>query len=109
LVTPAPPPYPADAPNQQPNNTLGLLALIFGIVSIPVGICCSLFTLPFGIAGVVLGYLGKQKAAQGLATNGGQANAGLITGAIGTVLGIALFIISLVFDFASLVDVPGTN
>jgi hypothetical protein len=107
LVTPAPPPPPGGAP-QQPSNTLGLLALIFGIASIPIAICCALLTLPFGIAGVVLGVMGKQKAAQGLATNGSQANIGLITGVIGLAIGILWFIAGLIFDFGSLVNVPGS-
>jgi len=44
----------------------------------------------------VLGYLGKQKAAQGLANNGGQANAGFITGIVGAAISL-LWIIS--FNF----------
>jgi len=82
--------------------------MIFGIASIPIAICCALLTLPFGIAGVVLGVMGKQKAAQGLATNGNQANIGLITGAVGLVIGILWFIAGLIFDFGTLVRTPGT-
>lgn len=97
---------PMGAPQQQPSNTMGLLALIFGIISIPLGFCCNLLTIPFAIAGIVLGYLGKQKAAQGQATNGAQANWGLITGIIGLVLGIIMFIIAQTVDWGQFIDLP---
>jgi hypothetical protein len=76
-----------------PNNTLGLLAMIFGIVSIPLGVCCGVFG-GAGIAGIVLGILGLRKANQGLATNRGMSIAGIVCGAVGLAAGIIITIIS---------------
>jgi hypothetical protein len=70
--------------------------MILGILSIPLA-CCGWGGIAFGIAGAVLGYLGRKKAAEGLATNRGQAQAGLICGAIGVVLGIVVLILSFSF------------
>jgi hypothetical protein len=87
------------APTTQ-NNTLGLIALIVGILSIvPLGVCCPLLGVPAGIAAVVLGIQGQKKADQGLATNRGQAKAGFITGIVGVVLSVLNFIASLALDF----------
>jgi hypothetical protein len=86
------------APTAQ-NNTFGLIALILGIVSLPLALCCGLFSLPFGIAAIVLGVLGQKKADQGQASNRGQARAGLITGAVAVVLAVLSFIATLVWDF----------
>ncbi len=93
-----PPPYgppPGYGPpgGAAPNNTLGLVGMILGIVSIPL-VCCPYLGIPVGIAGAVLGHLGKGKAAQGLANNRGQAQAGFICGIIGAVLGVVLLILS---------------
>ena len=76
-----------------PQNTQGLVGMILGIVSIPLA-CCGWGGLVLGVAGAVLGFLGKKKAAQGLANNAGQAQAGFICGIIGAVLGIAIIILS---------------
>ncbi|MER7168564.1 hypothetical protein ABT336_21165 [Micromonospora sp. NPDC000207] len=73
------------------NNTLGLVAMILGIASIPLA-CCYL-GIPLGIAGAVTGFLGRQKAAQGEANNGSQALTGLICGGIGILLGILQLIL----------------
>ncbi|GIJ26127.1 hypothetical protein Vqi01_12890 [Micromonospora qiuiae] len=70
-------------------NTLGLVAMILGIASIPLN-CCYL-GVPLGLAAVITGWLGKQKADQGLASNSGQALAGLICGAIGILLTLGYF------------------
>ncbi|PWU57280.1 hypothetical protein DLE60_24805 [Micromonospora globispora] len=96
----AAPTYPnAGYPQPQgQQNTLGLVSMILGIASIPL-ICCLYLGIPVGIAAVVTGYLGRQKAAQGLATNDGQAKAGLICGAIGAGLGIVLIILAVVGNF----------
>jgi uncharacterized membrane protein len=71
--------------------------MILGIISIPLA-CCGWGGLLFGIAGAILGYLGRKKADQGLATNRGQAQAGLICGIIGAVLGVALIVLGFVFS-----------
>jgi hypothetical protein len=85
------------------NNTLGLVSMILGIVAIPT-ICCFYLGVPLGIAAIVLGYLGKQKAEQGLASNRGQAMAGLICGAVAVGLAILLIILSVL---VSNLDLPG--
>ncbi|MEV1332902.1 DUF4190 domain-containing protein [Micromonospora costi] len=77
------------------NNTLGLVSMILGIASIPL-VCCLYLGIPVGIAGVITGYLARQKAAQGQASNAGQAKAGLICGAIGAVLGILVLILGII-------------
>ena len=91
------PTYPtAGYPQPQgQQNTLGLVSMILGIASIPLA-CCLFLGIPVGIAGVVTGYLGRQKAAQGLANNDGQAKAGLICGAVGAGLGILVIILNVV-------------
>ncbi|MDO3702469.1 hypothetical protein Q3W71_12365 [Micromonospora sp. C28SCA-DRY-2] len=97
----AAPTYPsAGYPQSQgQQNTLGLVSLILGIASIPL-VCCFYLGIPVGIAAVVTGYLGKQKATQGLASNAGQAKAGLICGAVGAGLGILLIILGVVANVA---------
>ncbi|MGR6322052.1 DUF4190 domain-containing protein [Micromonospora soli] len=94
----AAPTYPAagyPSGQGQNNNTLGLVSMILGIASIPLA-CCLYLGIPVGIAGVITGYLGRQKAAQGLASNDGQAKAGLICGAVGAGLGILVLILGIV-------------
>ncbi|MDT0402266.1 DUF4190 domain-containing protein [Streptomyces edwardsiae] len=77
----------------QRENGMGIAAMVLGILA------CCLFCL-YGIVSVVLGVLaivfgvkGRQKAERGLADNHGQAQAGLIMGIIGLVLGIAVIIL----------------
>ncbi|NLU76976.1 hypothetical protein HCA58_00920 [Micromonospora sp. HNM0581] len=71
---------------QGQQNTLGLIAMILGIASIPLS-CCHL-GIPLGVAALVTGWLGRQKADQGLAGNSGQAITGLVCGAVGLLLGL---------------------
>jgi hypothetical protein len=70
-----------------PDNGTGLWSMIIGIVSLLIG---GLF---FGIPAIILGVIGRKKAAAGLATNGGQALAGLITGSIATAMSVIGIII----------------
>ncbi len=77
------PAMPGGSPTQ--NNTLGLLAMIFGIVSIPLAFCCGILGIGLAGAGIVLGILGLRKANQGLATNRGMALTGIICGSVGVV------------------------
>ncbi|QDY10558.1 hypothetical protein FJK98_28250 [Micromonospora sp. HM134] len=87
--------YPAPQGQQ---NTLGLVSLILGIASLPL-LCCLFLGLPLGIGAVITGWLGMQKANQGLASNGGQAKAGLICGAVAVGLGILLLLLNLIGSF----------
>jgi hypothetical protein len=77
------------------NNSLGTLALVFGIAGLPLGLCCVLFGAPFSITALVLGALGKSKADRGEAANPGQAVAGLILGAIGVGLTVIRLLLGL--------------
>jgi hypothetical protein len=86
---PGAPQYPGagyGAPPQQ-NNTMGLVSMILGIISIP-GICCAILGIVLGAAALVLGILGMKKAKAGEASNRGQALAGVICGSIGLGLSI---------------------
>ncbi|MFD3932180.1 DUF4190 domain-containing protein [Streptomyces sp. NPDC058614] len=81
-----------------PSNGMGIAALILGIASAAL-FCMWPLTIVMGILGVVFGVIGRRKAGRGQATNGGQALAGIICGAVGIVLAIALVVF-----FAFVVD-----
>jgi hypothetical protein len=78
--------YPAPTGTGPANGTattalvLGILSLVFAVLFFPLGII-------LGIVAIVLGAMGRGRARQGLATNGGAATAGLVTGVIGLLLG----------------------
>jgi Domain of unknown function (DUF4190) len=82
------------------SNVLGLLSMIFGILSIPVG-CCGFFGLILSVPAIVLGILGMQKARQGQATNKGMAVAGLCCGIAALILGLALGILGVAANIGS--------
>jgi hypothetical protein len=77
--------------------------MILGIASIPL-VCCFYLGIPLGIAAAITGWMGKQKAEQGLANNRGQAMAGLICGAVAVGLGIVFIILAVVLN---VVNLPG--
>lgn len=76
-------------PQGQPQNGLGLASMVLGIVAlvlfftIVIGAVC-------GVLAIVFGIIGRSRARQGLATNQGQATAGLVTGIIAIVALVAL-------------------
>jgi hypothetical protein len=110
---PPPPGYgaPGYGPPAAPSNGQGIAGLVLGIISIPLA-CCGYGGIVLGILGIVFGYLGRKKADQGLATNRGQATAGLITGAVGLVLGILILILSFAFrsfDWQHYIDTHSTT
>jgi hypothetical protein len=70
--------------------------MIVGIVSIPL-VCCALLGLVAGIAGVVMGILGRKQTAERGEKGAGMALAGIITGGVGVLLSIA----SMIFGVAN--------
>ena len=96
-VPPMPPPMVMRS-NQ--NNTLGLLSMIFGIVSLPM-LCCFYTGAAVGIAAVVLGILGLGKANRGEADNKGMSIAGIVCGSIAAVLGVLWLVLVVVANVAA--------
>lgn len=83
---------PAQA--SMPDNALGTAALVLGIVG-TVFSPTILFGVILGVLAIVLGAIGRNKAKTGLATNGGQALAGLVLGGVAllaTALMLGLYI-----------------
>ncbi|MFF9488719.1 DUF4190 domain-containing protein [Streptomyces sp. NPDC014676] len=77
----------------QRQNGMGVAAMVLGILA-----CClfcfyGVVSVVLGVLAIVFGIKGRKKAEQGLADNHGQAQAGLITGIIGLVLGIAVIVL----------------
>ena len=71
-----------------PQNGMGTAAMVLGILSCCLFCIYGVVSLGLGITAIVLGVKAKKRADRGEATNRGQAQAGFITGIIGTVLGI---------------------
>lgn len=92
--TPFQPP-PAGA---EQNNTLSIVSLVLGILSIP---CCGFVV--FGIGAAVTGFLAKKKVDENPALYGGRgmALAGMIIGIITTVIGLILTILQIFFGVLS--------
>lgn len=74
----------------QVSNGMGTAALVLGIIAVVMS-WYWVAALPLGIVGIVLGVLGRKKAARGEATNRGAATAGMVLGIVGIVLA-AVFI-----------------
>ena len=70
-------------------NGFGVAALIVGLLSLP-----AVFTviggLILGVAAIVLGILGRNRANKGEANNGGIAIAGIVLGALGVLLSVVM-------------------
>lgn len=79
------------------NQTLAIVSLVCGVLSI---ICC--FSFVTGPAGLITGFIAKNKADQDPAQFGGRglALAGMITGGIGTLIGILVIILQILGAFA---------
>ena len=81
-------------PRRHEANALGGWALGLGIASI-FGNCASLGMI-LGIPAIVVGVLGMRAANEGRASNKGLSIAGVVTGAIGTVISALYLILFLV-------------
>ncbi|MFJ8059765.1 DUF4190 domain-containing protein [Streptomyces sp. NPDC096142] len=83
-----------------PQNNMGTAAMVLGILSCCLFCVYGFVSLVLGVTAIILGVKGKKRADRGEATNRGQAQAGFITGIIGTALGvitIAALIIGIAF------------
>ncbi|MGI8470233.1 MAG: DUF4190 domain-containing protein [Pyrinomonadaceae bacterium] len=81
---------------QSPNQTVPTLALVFGILSL-ILICCY-GGFYFGIAAVILGYIGMNNANNDSAQYGGKnlAIAGMICGAASFVIALLIVLIAII-------------
>jgi HEAT repeat protein len=92
------PPRPGFQAAQSPRTNLWTIAsLVLGIVSIGLT-CCYGGGIPFGIAGFIVGLLGRRQvvASSGTQRGEGAAWAGMILGGIGTLLGLAWLLLTAV-------------
>lgn len=92
---PRPKPSSGGFPGETPGNGMGIASMVLGIGSIPLVCCFGLGGL-LGVAAAVLGFLGKQKADQGLATNRGQAITGLVSGLVAVGFGLLYLILVII-------------
>ncbi len=84
---PHPPAAVYAQPVQAEKNSLGIGALVTGILSIL--LCVALLpSLPLGILAVLLGWRAQKHFHQGRANNQGVAIAGIVTGSLGAAAGI---------------------
>ncbi|MFB8777225.1 DUF4190 domain-containing protein [Streptomyces broussonetiae] len=81
------PGWPGAAP--MPSNGMGTAGLVLGIVA-TVLFCLWPLAFILGLLGVVFGAVGRKKASQGEASNGGQALAGIICGSVGMLLALGM-------------------
>lgn len=93
----APPVNTSQPASADPGQTLGIVALVLGVLSI-LSTCCSIFFipglgLPFGIAAVVCGALGMKKSKAAGKTNT-MATVGLVMGIPALVVSIISTVIS---------------
>jgi len=108
LTPPPPPAYPTSPAQYQPapQNTLGVIALVMGILQF---FCLGIIG---SILAIIFGKVGMNKAKAGLATNGGVAKAGFWLGIIGVILfaiGIIIFVILLATGNSTVDFNVGTN
>lgn len=83
-------------PGMRPaENGMGITAMVLGIVAAG-GFCLWPAALVIGPLAIIFGGIGRAKAKRGEATNPGQALAGIICGAAGTVLAIGLLVLVIV-------------
>uniref|UniRef100_UPI002FDC6276 DUF4190 domain-containing protein n=1 Tax=Streptomyces sp. IBSBF 2806 TaxID=2903529 RepID=UPI002FDC6276 len=100
---PPPPPYGGGGPGMYgwtgtgagDSNGMGVAGLALGILA-AVLFCLWPLAAVLGILGVVFGSIGRRKAGRGEASNPGQALAGIICGAVGLVLAVAVGVLTTV-------------
>ncbi|HET6856802.1 MAG TPA: DUF4190 domain-containing protein [Streptomyces sp.] len=74
----------------QPQNGMGTTAMVLGILAVCLFCLWGVVSIILGLLAVIFGIVGRKRVARGEATNNGMALAGIITGAIGILLGLAI-------------------
>lgn len=93
-------------PPTAPKNGMGTTALVLAIVGL-VSCWTVVGGIVLGIAAIVCGVLGRNRAARGEATNGGVATGGIVLGALAVVAGLAFIAIYATLGWAMFKDVGG--
>jgi uncharacterized membrane protein HdeD (DUF308 family) len=85
-------PAPVNVPPQRLRNGAGASALVIGVLALVLAVLFIFAPLAaiLGAVAVVLGIVGVSRANRGAASNRGQAVAGLITGALGLLIAVAV-------------------
>lgn len=84
----------AVAKQPKKNNSLAIVSLVLGIISIVLGCCGSWIAIILGIGGIVCSVLSKKEGKTGMGT------AGMICSIVGIVLAIVVLILAIVFSVA---------
>ena len=82
------------APAAQPRNGFGVAALVLGLLAL-VSSWTIIGGIVFGILAVIFGVLGRGRVRRGEATNGGFSVAGIVLGAVGALIAIALIALAM--------------
>ncbi|MEU6813863.1 DUF4190 domain-containing protein [Streptomyces sp. NPDC046860] len=91
--------WPGGPMGPVPQNSAGTAAMVLGILSVVLFCLYGVFSIALGVIAVVLGFKGRNRADRGEATNRSQAQAGIVLGAIGTVVGLATLAFMIVMYF----------
>ena len=102
--SPGPPPPPPVG--QKNTNTLAIISLISGILSLVIAIsslcigCLGFVSIIFGIAGAVMGFMARKKIDESGGQQSGRKMAviGMIMGLVGVVLSVVLIVLSIIFS-----------
>jgi hypothetical protein len=83
--------YPWGGMPLAPQNGVSTASLVLGIITVVI-FCLWPVSILLGVLAVILGIVGRRRAGRGESTNPGQALAGIICGAVGALLGVALML-----------------
>ncbi|WP_137993069.1 DUF4190 domain-containing protein [Streptomyces vilmorinianum] len=73
---------------QPPSNGMGTASMVLGIIAVA-GFCLYGLGIVLGVLALIFGIIGRKKVQRGEANNGGMATAGIVLGAIGTLVSAA--------------------
>jgi phage FluMu protein Com len=83
------------------SSAAAVVGLVLGIISIPMSMCCLFFSLPLSITAIVLGAISlKQPRSSALAISA------ILTGLIGALISVGLFIFTLAIHGFNLMNQP---